>query len=233
VQCLDFSAGSTDYIDFGSGSSMDDLNAGTIIWCAYYPSLPSASRGQWGKVLGATRGFECWRPGADPTALTCRIYRSGGQFRHDAIPGCVLLGWNYLAFTWDLGTPSSTWQRGTLTAPFADMSGGVGPDYESGTVDDAGGVFRVGDYNASITSEGFTVAHLDFYSRVLSLAECESWRLAHPPRLSSCVGDWHIGRNGTGVQVDHSGNGNHGTVSGPTVSALEFPPNNLVRFQHG
>jgi hypothetical protein len=227
---LRFGAGASDRVDCGSGASMDNITDGTVLAWFYADDVANTFKGLVSKLNSpaASQGWQFNRVAASGSTLRLIRHRSIGNQIVSSPASQILAGaWNFGAASWDITGGAPKMYHGTLLAPAADVSTSVTAG--SGTqVDDSAGVLTLGNYGNSAIDSAWPgrVALVAVVNRILTPAEVQSWQF-RPRALRGCVGFWQLGRTGTSTQLDYSGNGNHGTVTGATVA--QGPPTRQVR----
>lgn len=233
---LDFGGDSTQVVDHGTGSSVNNIATGSVLLSAYMDGVaPAADQRFWAKSTGGGRFFGYIRAtsgdlhlerAGSGAATSCRVTQA-------SLAAFGVSKWLWLLFTWD---------RTGATAPHiycCDTTGATGLVEASsyvtqttggtGAGDDSASAMRVGGNQSGSPGNSLDgkIATFRLFTRVLSLAEADA--LTREPKLvlANCVLDCHYGFNGTGSQPDWSGNGNTGTVTGATVA--DHPPVRLWR----
>jgi hypothetical protein len=214
---LTFTGADTDRVNFGSGASLDNLQALT---------------------------YACWlRTTANATTtegLVCKgTFASGNHRRNLAINGGgTTVNWTVDRATQDsnvnsnVGLTTNKWyavfgtfdttngcklyfanmtDRGALTDVTSVSTAGSGAAADDSAVD-----LFVGNALAGSNSMRGTIATAAVWNRALTTAEMTA-QIWHPHKTSGCVLLSHLW--GTGTQLDLSGNGNNGTVTGAVAGA--------------
>lgn len=214
----------TDKVSVAPAASINDLTTFTAL-VMEYPTTLSNSRDLISKYRGASNeGWDFSNGPADGTLLYTEVSRAttDSQYRSSSRNRSVN-NWYCTVVTVDQGaTPVSHHYVGAYNAALGE------PTYS--TANAGSGAFQTDnarslfignrDVASPATSYQGVLAIVALYNRVLSGAEIEQWR-TRPSRSigSGCVMFIIIGNDGsTGTQVDLSGNGNDGTVSGPTTT---------------
>ena len=215
---LSFTGGDTDNVNFGSGSSIDNLTAWTIILWLYFnatgtPSRVVAQKGSFGggnrnpdfyfDFAAATLSFNVDRATVDTSTVSSTTVPTGA--------------WTCVAATYD-GTDGGRIFQGSLTALLTENSYTVNT-VGSGAIADnsAANLFVGGDGSGSNNSFNGNVDSVAVFNRRMALAELQSHQF-NPRVENGCVLFTRLGFNGTGTQPDWSGNGNSGTVTGATAA---------------
>lgn len=133
--------------------------------------------------------------------------------------------WRCVAATMDTSVTSSCIHiyTGSLTANMVERAYGTS-DNGSGTStnDDSAKKLFLGNIAADTQAFVGDIGPIALFNRILSLGEIQSWQF-RPRLLAGCVGFWRLGRNGTSVQPDLSGNGNAGTVETGITRVADVP----------
>lgn len=219
---LTFGAATTNVVNCGSATVLDNLTTATVLLWTKVTTLTDARQlitkrttgspfAGWALYLSGTAGNVIWfweRP-------TNMHYVTNDTPLSSAV-------WKFLAATFDSGaTPSAHIYSGGLSTLAAENTYGTAINGSGTPVADAAVSLGLGNrVGGSISLQG-QIAVAAIFSRVLTLGEIRSWQF-NPRMMAGCIGLWHLGFNGTGTQRDHSGNFNAGTVTGATV-ALHVP----------
>ena len=218
---LDFNT-TSDQVSIAAAASINTLSAcSRILWIWFDSFINNANIIR--KSTGAARKIFVI---AGTTSIKCEQGRpAGGNQTATAVitnmPTLATGKWVCLACVYDMavGTTATKLYSGdgvTLLAEPSSYSAQTGAADSPG--DDSADPYLVSGLGVNLDAKIGPVA---VFNRVLSLAELQSWQF-RPRMMDGCVGYWHLGFNGTGSQIDYSGNGNHGTVTGATVTA--HPP---------
>lgn len=207
---------STDDVDHGSGSSLDDLDPFTwLIVCrptAFTNNRRIAAKGGTNKMLHI-----------NGTGGDIRAFVNRATVNHSSIGSGVLTSgeWAFLAWVFDTAAGAgeiTNLYHGTLAALMTEVSYGAVTDGSGAPNTEASANFVMGN-NAAGASVGFEgdIAVGAILNVALTLGQIQSWHY-RVRNLTNMVLYTHYGFNGTGSQVDWSGNGNSGTVGGTTVA---------------
>src|SRR3990167_4230892 len=218
---LSFGSWTTNKVNVGSNSVLDNPAVGTLFAWAY-PTSFVANAGFYGKGAGLFSRNPTFTLSGTAGAISFIINRasthltiiSGSSFLSTNLWQCVTAVWNVNGVNGD--------QRlyvGNLTTAIAEVGSYANQAVGLGTpVDRSADDAAIGNRDAT-ASNGFSgfLALIAIWDRVLSLDELVS--IQFRPRVTNgCVGFWCLGYNGTGTQPDWSGNANNGTVTGATVA---------------
>ena len=216
---LDFSAGTTDNCDFGSDSSLDDLSTGTFIaWVR--PTAVSGDDTIYAKNNSSFTAFHNWLGNDGSGNILLDVRRTGPNLQVLTSNGPLSANtWSFIACVFDTGGANGDqkhYSGGLSSAPTEDTY--TTQQVGSGTKSSEAGVNAViGNVSTPQTwgTFGGRIAFMGVWDRVLTLEEITAqWRKLHP--TANCQLFCHVGLAGTGTQVDLSGNGNDGTVTGAT-----------------
>ncbi len=213
------------YVSCGSAAGLDNIAAGTVLVWARPTDVANEyrvliSKG-WDQGTSAQLGWDLHTRSADGTQLRFTVGRATSIQGVNSTPVMSANTWGCAAATWDITNGGPKIYYGTLTATLADVS--ASPANGSGAQnDDSGrnvivGAQDDGSLGYVATAYYGSIAVAMVWNRVLSLAELRAQQF-YPHPTAGCVLFTHLGYNGTGTQVDLSGNGNNGTVSGATVA---------------
>lgn len=221
---LHFADSSTDRVECGNSSELNDIAAGTIIvW--HLPDGQGNDEGWAAKISGGD-GWD-WSAPADTDAMRFILRRIGGNINVNSTNSTQVIAtgvWNYNAVAWDINGADADQKLfyGRLNVAVTEADNYTFQSVGSGAVySDAASNFTIanipGGGGASFDGK---IALLAVWDKQLTLAQIEAQRhmLDKAIESANCVGFWNLGLYGTGVQPDWSGNGNNGTVTGATVS---------------
>lgn len=225
---LTVGANTTDRVDCGSGASVDDLTALTAV-VHEYPTTLTSDRTLIGKYRGA--GATGWQL---RNGLSGVVIVEVGRATQSVVQRSSSLArstgqWYCTACTIDrAATPVAHIYIGDLATAMAEPSYDLTQDGSGSFNSDAARVLMIGNRDAATPNGAYigTLALASLFNRVLTLAEIEQLRLrpmaaAH---MSGCVGAWILGNGGSiGTQVDLTGSGNDGAVTGCTASSTQIP----------
>lgn len=124
--------------------------------------------------------------------------------------------WQFIAATFD-GTNASKLYVGSLTSIVSEVSSYANYQAPSGTNcnDATANLYLM--QRPSVTAMDGKMAWAGIWNRSLTLGELQAQQY-HPHVTADCKLFMHLGFNGTGTQVDWSGNGNNGTPANLTVA---------------
>lgn len=219
-----------DYINVGSGASLDSLTACTIAAWVYLTST-AAIRGIYykGYAPGST-GKYLRLNGSGQWEAT--VLRATTNLIMRSSTGVGTNKWHYLVAAWNTaganGDQHMYW--GDLTAIATEVTYGT---QQVGT----GAVTAESTLNGFIggygSAEPFVgrIARVQVFNRQLSLGEIRQIQ-GYPLTLSGCVGFWRPGWDDGTTVPDKSGAGNHGTITGTPSRAGGIPLKILGRPQY-
>lgn len=223
----DFTYDSTDNVNFGRDSSLNNLAAATYIlwiqintfanWSTLFKKLSDTNNGMRAIELSNTVGDIMFTVRtASPLSADILTW---------TIPNYAADKWLFLACTYDLSAPSG--QR--INAYGGDLNniasyvsqGGSG----SGTVvrDDSDGDLLLGGIPPSLLTPEFKCGFLAAFNSVFTLAEIQQQQYRANPSRSDCVLFTWPGKHGITNVPDFSGLGNDGTATGCTLSTTGLP----------
>jgi hypothetical protein len=219
LSALDFS-GSTDTIDFGSDSSLDDLQAFSVLTWMKFRSLTTSKT--WWVKEGATESASHFIETDAVIAAKIRalIKQSSGNCEMVTDPILEIDRWMFIAFTYDTG-------RTTRARVYVGYRGipAYEPTYDfntsnSGTKnDDSGGNWQVGEPSGSLSFlapiDGQIAWHSG-YNRALGFVEILELQKDPFSLLPGNVVNAHF--NNASVVKDITGYNNNGTVTGATLT---------------
>lgn len=228
---LSFTLGSTNRVNVGQASTLDNLPAGgamtLMLWI--YRTSDGTNQTIIAKDGSFTQGwnFTVINDNGEGTMLffVWRSTNSEAKSNSTAANRIPLNAWTCVGVVFE----EAAGQRikffiGSLTTTITEVSGYTGVVNGSGTPGDDGSIdLYIGNIVRSGTTyaPGARIGPTAVFNRVLSVGEMQAWQ--HDPKMmAGCVGLWNLGDNGTGTQPDYSGNGNAGAVTGATQS--DNPP---------
>lgn len=225
---LVFTAGGSERVDCGSAAALDDLGTWSVIVWAYPTGTShAANRQMLLKSASGSRFFALSSTGAGRFVIFSDHSTTAGQGL-SATSTYSANVWQVFAGTMDTpgggGNPRLYYSSSPTTA-LAEVSYATQTKPVGTITTDASGVLLLG--NATAFNRGFpgTIGMVALFNAILTLADLEAIRIS--PRFawtfSSCLGFWKLGMDGTGTQLDLTGNGNDGTVTGATAASDGYP----------
>ena len=211
---LVFGAVSSDRVDHGSALQLTE--SFTVIQWQYCTS-DTGAQNMWWQTAGATRhNLERKFQDTNDYSVLLRYNSVSASFDTTGVER-PLNAWKFIAVTNLAADGGPRLYHGSLTANAveASYSSRVGG---SGTFETPSGNFLVG--NSSALTEAFVGrigVTLVWPATTLTLVQIidQQW---HPHVTAGCKLFVHYGFNGTSTQLDWSGTGNAGTVTGATVA---------------
>ena len=225
---LTFGGATSDRVDCGSGSSLDDLTtAGFTVWAWVYRTGTGANQEMVTKDGSFPSGWDF--AVTNDTAegeLQLFVGYNATQASYVTNSSNVIAAntWTFVAGTFDpAANPQIRLYLGTLSSLAAESSGYSTATNGVGTIgSDASANLYIGNLQRATTlAFKGRMGPVGVVNRALSAGELQSLQY-NPRMLAGTVGLWMLGDNGTGTQPDYSGNGNSGTVTGATQS--DNPP---------
>lgn len=233
---LNFTNNTSDRVDIGSGTTIDDLTTFTIlVWC--FPTANSAApRKLWQKgTIAGGGGYRLLQVLNTSGAIEGELDRATGDIQIDTNNSSLTTGaWQFYAFVADINGVNTAQHiyGGSQTAVLSEFGYAVRSAGSGAAVTDntQNGIIGNNSGNAS-AFQGY-IAYAAVYNIALTSAQIENQR-HHPHRTMNdgCVEMTWLGLSGTGNQLDLSGNGNDGTVTGATQ--IDGPPNVLLPWVTG
>ncbi len=216
-----FADNSTDSIDIGSAAGIDNISEGALILWGYWPSVSNALRAILSKGTGTWTFF---RRSADGTSLRFQLNRATSLLELTSNTGFLAATtWTCVAVKWSIAGNAGTIFKGLLASALANASTQTATGSGAKT-DDSASNAHIGKGVSATGCDGMTLALVALFSTLPADADLESWRLRPRGNQSGCVGFWILGNNGSmGTQIDQSGNGNNGTVTGATAASTQIP----------
>lgn len=222
---LSFANDSTDRLDCGSGSSLDNIAAGTILaWlkitslsATNYGGISSKSATDYSilKEWDISDSTNLGRPVFEIDRATTNLQVKSSQIPATGQPIFVGYSWNTAGTNTDQHIYYGTSTANVIEPSYVQQVVG------SGTVqDDSAQSWGIGNMAGGTVFDGGgvrTIYWVGVWNRQLSLAEIQAQQY-HPHNTGSNenVLMVYLGWNGTGTQGDMTGNGNNCTVTGAT-----------------
>lgn len=208
-----------DYINGGSGASLDDLVTATFVaWV--YPTAFAANQVLWSKN-GTTR-YARFNTAA---RLNFAVARATTPLEVTATDTLTANRWAFVAGALNTGGVNTDQKAyyGSLTSVVAEVSAYTTQQVGTGAVtSDAAGNLSIGSNTASQPFTG-RVAWVQVYNRQLSLGELRMLQGDRSLKLQGCVGFWQPGWDAGTTVPDLSGSGNHGTITGAPTYVAGLP----------
>jgi len=210
---------STERVDHGSATSLDDLDTATVLaWV--YPTATSVGfvEGKYASPCCST-GYRWLVPGFHANAsLDVRVDRATSDLGMTALSLMTANAWQFIGAVWNTGGTDADQKlfRGTLTSIATEPTYNIQTVGSGATVSDAGGTLVVGNREGADFNFPGRIAWVGIWNRALTNGEVRAQQF-RPHPTSGCVLFTHYGFNGTGTQPDWSGSANSGTVTGATV----------------
>lgn len=224
---LRFAGNTTDAIDHGSASTLDDISPVTSL---FWLRMPTASNG--GSALIISEKTE-----SSYTTCVREFFVNDVndyfqiEFQLNGVSNALARStetlsvstWYFIGYSWD-GSNAPKLYRGSQTSEVSETGYAIQQAGVGVYITDAGENYKVGKHPIG-TEKGWLgdIAWHGLWNRVLTLEEIRGQQ-ANPTASANCVLFCNYGVDGTGSQTDQSGNANHGTVTGAVVgTAPPFP----------
>jgi len=210
-------------VNVGSGATLDNVNAGTLIFLAFPTSTTTDGRLYQKGLFGAGNSLGVSYGSGAANLSVFRDRPSVGLAATALLADFANFAvntWLWFAFVWDTAGAAGD-QRlyiGSLSAPFAEPSAYSARNAGSGTPGDNSAVdgFLGNNSNLNVGFPG-RIARAIHYNVPLTLGQLLAIQFGFA-RFPGLIGHWELGYNGVGLQPDLSGNFNAGTVTGATVA---------------
>jgi hypothetical protein len=223
VASLTFGAATSDRVNHGSAASLDNLDPFSYaLWV--YPTTVTGNRiiiaksSAAGSPNGKFLGFE----GAS-TRIQFIVDRVTTDTNYVTnLTALTTNKWWFVAVTFNsagaVGEIANIYQ-GDLTATLAEGTYSTATDGSGANRDEAAISLSVANSTPATPASAFQgrIAWVGVWNRELSLAELRAQQF-HPAKTSGNVLFAAYGFNGTGSQIDWSGNANAGTVTGASLT---------------
>lgn len=211
---LTFGGATSDRVNIGSATSLDNMTAITVL-CWVYPTTLTDDRIIVSKYRGASA--EGWQFGLVGTSGDLKFYWERAVTDLNYFTTSTPLAtnsWRFIAAAINQTGPSANIYSGTLATESAAATLSGSSVAGSGAFNsDAARSAMIGNRDATTPNVPFQgrIATVMIVNREMSAGEIKAWQF-RPRIVSGTVGLYHL--NGTGTQADWSGNGNAGTVTG-------------------
>lgn len=203
-------------VNCGSGASIDNMSAGTVMGLVYLNNVNNAFSAFCSKIdAGVTDGWQFHKRGNNGTLMRLYHHRVTTDQYADSVTGTLIAGaWQWIAGTWSIATGLSRVYWSRYRDPFRDVTGSTQTGQGNQRDDSASNLYLAADAIVNPDNLPGAMAQFGIWNRILSLSEMRSQQAA--PRVTAgCVGMWWL--NSQGAIMDMSGNGNNGTITGATM----------------
>ena len=213
---LNFAA-TTDTVNFGSGTTLDNLDAFTYaLWIC--PRATGLDVTLLTKGTGAGNSRRVFLMGPLNNNMQCRIDNSGGGAANDGVAIAdnvqVQDEWMFVAATFAGGTGiAPVLYKGTLTTAVASLSLSSSQNLASAASSNAANDQLIGTHAAV---PDLDIAWVGIWNVALTPGQLLDQQF-RPHKTSGCVLSAHLGHQGGTTVADWSGNGNTGTITTATV----------------
>lgn len=219
---LTFNA-NTEKVEHGTGIEFGDPST-LLMW--FKPTTVSAANRSLVQQTSAGVGISFLNNGETGGAgrLNSQIRYSGSDAAAVSANSTIVVDvWNCVVIVVDSADSQHVrFYRGDLSTPLAEASYSSTAN-STGTIDGQGGPFRVGSNIAASQNCASDIATIMFWgSTALTLAQMQMHQFRSYPQVAGCELFVQYGWQGVGTQVDYTGTGNNGTVTGATVA--DHPP---------
>lgn len=212
----------SDRLVIPAATNINDLKAWThLVWCR--PTVFNAFR-IWSKqstslqrhagLISGTSGF-----------LSHDVQRATTDGALTTSTPLILELWQCIAFTYDETDGPRVFvgsqDRAMTEALYSSRTVGTG-----GTEADAAAPLFFANRDTLASAFNGQIDEQAHFARRMKIHEIQQW--ADDPYPSGAAVHIIHGENGVGTQIDRSGNGNHGTITGPTVTSLDRLPSGII-----
>lgn len=221
---LTFGAATSDRVDHGSATYLDDLTTFTYAqWV--YPTTLTGNRVFMSKTAASSGKFFLL-DGAIPSALQLFVNHATTALSYISVTGTMTTGaWQFIAATFDSAGGAlnqAHLYRGTTSTAVTEVSYNSRTDGAGAVTADAAANLRVGNTDGLTAAIQGHIAWAGVWNRSLSFAEIQDQQY-FPHVTTGNVLFSRYNRNTTGTQYDSSGLQNNGTVTGATVTTIADP----------
>lgn len=213
---LTFTAASSDSVDVTSVAAIENLDPYTW-WGWFFPTTFASTDRLLEKGDGICR-LALQGTGGD---IQCRRTRATTNTIYNTSDTPLSLNtWHFVAATFNSGASAGNIVHiyvGSLTALAVESTYASPADGAGTLTTDASLDFIIGNKNNKAKPWVGDIAIAGLIDRELTLGQIQDLQF-RPRAVKDTKIFIHLGHNGTGTQPDWSGNGNSGTVSGPTAA---------------
>lgn len=221
---LVFGGNTTDRADFGSPAALDNLHASTFSgWTWLYRTGNGTNQHVITKDQTSYSGWDLVllnSPGEGAVSVLVFRNTSNAQFTSNGSNLVALNTWTFVGWSYDpAGSPQIRIFKGDLGATVAEVSGYATTTAGSGTAkDDSGANLYVGNLQRANTNpfKG-RIARVGLATGLLAAADFQRIQFTTAPETRPSGFVWGSELLDTGTQVDLSGAGNNGSVTGAVV----------------
>lgn len=223
---LKFGTATSDVVDCGAAAGLTDFDPYTaLIWC-----MPT-------QFLGGRQLIQKGTGGTNSTHISLRLLGTAGNFETVMDRATTDLNYTATAGTLKLNqrqfiglTFDSAGGANNLVRLYCGIEGQPATDVTSGTTDgsgafssDSGKNLRIGNFLALTGSFVGPIYGAMYLNMKLTPDQIRDLQF-HPRPIDGVKGGfWRMGRNGSSVVWDETGNQNHGVVSGAIPTSDYWP----------
>lgn len=212
-----FGAANSDRVVITDAASIQDFADFTMIGWYYNQASSGWSLMQKGVNTDGTRKQLIQSGAGGNLRLYVDRASTDADYTTSSTPLATVEKWYLVAATFNSSvSPSGRIYVGSLMEPAVDSTYSVSSSGSGATAADAGHNLVIGNTEANATAFHGRIAVAAYFNRALSLREIRDWQL-HPQPLDSRV-FIRLGLTGTSTQLDLSGYGNHGTITGAKMA---------------
>jgi hypothetical protein len=221
---LTFGAATTDRVDCGSDASITDLDPYTWL-CWVYPTTLTAFRQILNKA--SIKLLQLFNTLGDIRFQVARA--SATTYNTNDKPLAVLNQWYFVAGVFDsAATQTGHVYTGTVQKPAVESAYGTATAGSGAVTTDAGGSFEIANRGTGDTPIQGSVGTTAVIASALSLQDIRFWQRWtldpswRPDRRFRTRLFMRPGKHSGGMQIDYSGYGNHGALTGgvPTTNGV-------------
>lgn len=214
-------------VNCGSKSLIDTLDPWTLLlWLYPINGGADAWLAQKGAAGTGSRRIDIRRAGGSTTEIGVYADRATTDLDFVTNTTPIIIGnWTCIGVTFNSNGGAGELVNiyaGDLRKPLAECGYGTATDGAGAFASDASEDLMLGNYKALAGPARGLISYIALYKVVLPFGTMQSWQW-NPRVLPGCVGFWQLGKLSAGIQLDESGYGNHGTVTGATLSWPEVP----------
>jgi len=225
---LSFASGSTNRVNHGSGASIDDLPAGAngcsfLAWL--YRTADDSNQHiltMDGPIAGTRLGIIVLASSGTAGNLRVVVATTGTAADYIGTGDLTPLNtWTFIASTFNINaSPQAHIYTGSRTALATEVGYDSTTDGTGTVVSDASVDKWIGNLDRAVGNLPFVgrIARVGYINTALTLAEIQRLQFAPAAAWAGPNTKLLVEYHGTGTQVDYTGNGNAGTVTGASIA---------------
>lgn len=229
---LTFGAATSDRVDCGSAATLNNLDPFTWMGAVYPTTLTDTRK------ISTKGGNKRWEISGTAGNIRLRVAQAttAADYTTNTTPLATLNKWYFIAVSYNSAGAAGQMiniYTGDWATAMSEATYGVATDGVGAVTSDAADILMIGNNAGGTLAFQGRIGHFSVYNVELTLAQIEAQRLRQFA-AANCRMFHQLGFDGTGTQLDKSGNANNGTVTGATVSAHHpyLPPRKTIYVPH-